>query len=268
MFTPKTLSFLRSLKRNNSREWFHARRDQYELHCRQPMIELIERMAVDMRSFAPDHVADPKVSLFRQFRDTRFSDDKTPMKTHIAATFPNRALGRMNGAGIYFEIAPGWVWIGGGLWRPDTSQLQLVREHVAENHKRLTKIVTSPRLKKIGGLQGDRLTRVPRGFAKDHPAADYLQHRQFIAFREEAPTMATSKTFYKQLRSTLETIVPLVQFLNEPLIASLQTHQRPHLMDEPAVVDRRDRETGYQRSSALAGSRSRDVGYREDVEQY
>jgi uncharacterized protein (TIGR02453 family) len=184
-----------------------------------------------MRAFAPDHVADPKVSLFRQFRDTRFSDDKTPMKTHIAATFPNRALGRMNGAGIYFEIAPGWVWIGGGLWAPDTSQLHLVREHVAANHKRLTRIVTAPRLRKIGGLQGDRMTRAPRGFPKDHPAADYLHHRQFIAFREEAPEFATSKTFYSQLRSTIETIAPLVQFLNEPLVSTLKTASRAHIFD-------------------------------------
>lgn len=220
MFTTKTLSFLRSLKRNNKREWFHARRDQYEKHCRQPMLELIERLAVDIKSFAPDHVADPKISMFRQFRDTRFSDDKTPLKTHVAATFPNRTLGRMNGAGIYFEIAPAWVWIGGGLWRPDTSQLQLVREHVAANHKRLAKIVSTPGMKKIGGLQGDRLSRVPRGFAKDHPAADFLQHRQFIAFREEPAALAHSPRFYKQLVWTLETIAPLVQFLNEPLIES------------------------------------------------
>jgi uncharacterized protein (TIGR02453 family) len=219
-FTAKTLSFLRALKRNNKRDWFHARKDQYEQHCRQPMIDLIERMAVDLRSFAPDHVADPKVSLFRQFRDTRFSDDKTPMKTHIAATFPNRTLGRMNGAGFYFEVAPAWVWIGGGLWRPDTSQLQMVREHIIENLDEFEAIIEAPRFKKLGGLQGDRLTRVPRGFAKDHPAADYLQYRQFMAFREEAPQFATSKQFYTQLRSTLETITPLVRFLNEPLTAT------------------------------------------------
>lgn len=231
MFTTKTLSFLRSLKRNNQREWFHARRDQYDTHCRKPMIDVIERLAVDMRSFAPDHVADPKVSLFRQFRDTRFSEDKTPMKTHIAATFPNRTLGRMNGAGIYFEIAPGWVWIGGGLWAPDTSQLHLVREHVAEHHRRLTKIVNAPGMKKLGGLQGDRLSRVPRGFAKDHPAADFLHHRQFIAFREEQAAFATSKNFYKELRSTIETIVPLVQFVNEPLVAAQATSRKAHILE-------------------------------------
>jgi uncharacterized protein (TIGR02453 family) len=232
MFTPKTLSFLRSLKRNNRREWFHERRDQYETHCRQPMIALVERMAVDLRSFAPDHAADPKVSLFKQFRDTRFSEDKTPMKTHIAATFPNRTLGRMNGAGLYFEIAPGWVWIGGGLWRPDTSQLQLVREHIVANLREFEKIVNAPRLKKLGGLQGDRLTRVPRGFAKDHPAAGYLQHRQFIAFREEPPAFATSKSFYRELRATIEAIVPLVRFLNEPLVGALRTGSRFHLLGD------------------------------------
>ena len=236
MFTPKTLSFLRSLKRNNEREWFHERRDQYEMHCRQPMTAVIERLADDFRSFAPDLIADPKVSLFRQFRDTRFSDDKTPMKTHIAATFPNRTLGRMNGAGMYFEVAPGWVWIGGGLWRPDTSQLHLVREHIAANHRKLDKIVKSPAFKKIGGLQGDMMTRVPRGFAKDHPAAGYLQYRQFMGFREEPAAFATKKGFYKQLRNTLETITPLVRFLNEPLVASQKTDRRAHVFEDDELA--------------------------------
>lgn len=231
MFTPKTLSFLRSLKRNNKREWFHTRREQYETHCRQPMVDAIERLGDDLRAIAPEMLFDPKVNLLRPFRDTRFSEDKTPLKTHVGATIPNRALGRMNGAGFYFEVAPGWVWIGGGLWRPDTSQLQLVREHIAGNHRRLTKILGSPGLKKIGGLQGDRLTRVPRGFAKDHPAANYLQQRQFMAFREEAPAFATSPSFYKQLRSTLETILPLVQFLNEPLVDATRTERRAHVFD-------------------------------------
>ena len=231
MFTPKTLSFLRSLKRNNKREWFHARKDQYLVHCRQPAIEVVERLAEDFRSFAPEMIADPKVSLLRPYRDTRFSEDKTPLKTHVGATFPHRALGRMNGAWFYFEVAGGWVWMGGGMWRPDTSQLQLVREHIAANHRRLDKIVTSPAFRKIGGLQGDRMTRVPRGYPKDHPAADYLQYRQFMGYREEAATLATSKDFYKQLRNTFETIAPLVHFLNEPLVASLTSDRRAHVFD-------------------------------------
>ena len=234
MFTAKSLSFLRSLKRNNKREWFHARREQYDAHCRQPMIDAVERLGEDLRATAPEMLFDPKVNLLRPFRDTRFSEDKTPLKTHVGATVPNRALGRMNGAGLYFEVAPGWVWIGGGLWRPDTSQLQLVREHVAANHAQLTKILSSPRLKKMGGLKGDRMTRVPRGFAKDHPAAEYLMHRQFMAFREEDAAFATTKTFYRELRSTIEAIVPLVRFLNEPLIESQKTERRAHVFGEGA----------------------------------
>ena len=233
MFTPKTLSFLRSLHRNrNTREWFHERRDQYEQHCRGPMIDVVGRLAEDFRSFAPDHVADPKVSLLRPFRDTRFSEDKTPLKSHIGATFPHRALGRMNGAWFYFEVAGGWVWMGGGMWRPDTSQLQLVREHIVDNQREFEAIVNAAPFKKAGGLQGDRLTRVPRGFAKDHPAAHYLQHRQFMAFREEPAALATSKDFYKQLRDTFRAIAPLVDFLNEPLIASQQPERRAHMFEE------------------------------------
>jgi uncharacterized protein (TIGR02453 family) len=238
MFTPKALSFLRSLKRHNKREWFHERKDQYNAICREPMIETVERLREDFRSFAPEMIADPKVCLLRPYRDTRFSEDKTPLKTHVGATFPDRALGRMNGAWFYFEVAGAWVWIGGGMWRPDTSQLQLVREHIVDNLEEFESIINAPRFKKLGGLQGDRLTRVPRGFAKDHPAAGYLQHRQFMAFREEAATFATQKNFYVQLRDTFETIAPLVRFLNEPLMATYSSSPSGSQEFHSATIER------------------------------
>ena len=218
MFTPKTLSFLRSLKRNNDRAWFHARRDQYEMHVRAPMIQVIERLAEDFQSVAPEFAADPKSSLFRPFRDTRFSDNKAPLKTNIAARFPHRVLGRMNGAGLYFEVAPGWVWIGGGVWAPETPQLHALREHIAAHHRTLEKIVRAPAFRKLGGLKGDTLTRVPRGFAKDHPAASFLVYRQFMGIREETGDFALRRDFYRQLRETFKALVPLCRFLNEPLL--------------------------------------------------
>lgn len=232
MFTPKTLSFLRSLKRNNNREWFAAHRDQFDAHCRAPMVAIVERLAVDMRSFAPELIADPKGSLFRQYRDTRFSEDKTPMKTNIAATFPHRALGRMNGASFYFEVGPDYVWIGGGVYRPDTSQLHLLREHIAAHHRQFHAIVTSPALRKLGGLRGDRLTRVPRGFDKAHKSAPYLMHKQFMAFREEPGAFATSKDFYKNLLGTFKTLAPMVTFLNGPLVSAESPSRRAHILDE------------------------------------
>ena len=105
-FTQKTLSFLRSLKRNNDREWFRLRKPQYEQHVRGPMIAALERLAVDLKSFAPELVCDPRVSLYRIYRDTRFSADKTPLKTHVAAHFPLRGMARGEGAGLYFHVAP------------------------------------------------------------------------------------------------------------------------------------------------------------------
>ena len=208
------------MTRNNRRDWFHANKARYEADVRTPMLAVIERLAADFGSFAPELCADPKVSLFRPWRDTRFSEDKKPLKTHVAAVFPHRSLGRMNGAGLYFEIAPRWVWIGGGIYAPDTSQLQLLREHIAERHRDLDRIVRSTGFKRLGGLQGERLLRVPRGFAKDHPAAHYLQFRQFVGFREEPAAFAMRPGFYRELVATFRQLTPLVRFLNEPILAS------------------------------------------------
>lgn len=231
-FTAKTLSFLRSLRRHNDREWFHARRDKYDQHVRGPMVSFVERLAEDFRAFAPELAADTKISLFRPFRDTRFSENKAPLKTNIAAVFPHRTLGRMNGAGLYFEVAPGGVWIGGGIYAPDASQLHAVREHIAARHEELARIVNATGLKKLGGLKGERLTRVPRGFDRDHPAAPYLMHRQFMGIREEPAAFAVRSDFYKQLLATFRQFVPLCRFLNEPLIARRRVDQRAHLFAE------------------------------------
>jgi uncharacterized protein (TIGR02453 family) len=231
-FTPKTIAFLRGLKRNNDRAWFHARRADYEAHVRGPMIAVVERLAQDFRKVAPEMVADPKISLFRPWRDTRFSENKAPLKTNVAAVFPNRTLGRMNGAGLYFEVAPDWVWIGGGIYAPDGPQLQAIREHIAAHLRRFDAIVKAAPLKRLGGLQGDTLSRVPRGFAKDHPAAKYLIYKQLLCAREEPAAFAARPGFYAQLLATFKAQLPLLRFLNEPLIARLKTDKRAHILDE------------------------------------
>ncbi len=217
-FSPKSLAFLRALKRNNDRDWFRARKEQYDTLLRAPMIEVIERLAVDFRAFAPDLVASPKSSLYRIYRDTRFSDNKAPLKTNIAAVFPWRGLGKHQGAGLYFEVAPQWVWIGGGMYAPDTSQLHAVREHIASNTKRLRAIVESPRFRRVvGAIEGETLQRVPRGFARDHEAAAFLKHRQFLAGKEFPAAFAHSPKFYAGVLKVFREVAPLIAFLNEPL---------------------------------------------------
>ena len=218
-FTGKTLSFLRALKRNNDREWFKARKAEYETHVRGPMIALLARLAEDFRSFAPELACDPKVSLFRIYRDTRFSDDKTPLKTNAAAHFPDRRL-RKAGSGLYLEVAPAWVWIGGGIYMPQAEELTAIRAHIAEQHTRLRKIVEARSfIAAVGALHGEQLTRVPRGYPKDHPAADYLRYRQFLAGREYPAEFAYDPRFYPEVLKVFRQIAPLVRFLNAPLLA-------------------------------------------------
>lgn len=220
-FTPRALTFLRALKRHNDREWFRARKDQYDELLRAPMLAIIERLAIDFRSFAPDLVASPKASMYRIYRDTRFSEDKTPLKTHVAATFPCRGLAKHQGAGLYFHVALDGVWIGGGMYAPETSQLQAEREHIAANLRRFRAIVESPRFRRaVGKLEGEQLQRVPRGFPKDHEAAEYLKFRQFLAGKEYPASFACSPRFYNGVVAVFREVAPLVRFLNEPLIGS------------------------------------------------
>ena len=218
-FPAETLRFLRALKRNNRREWFNVHRGDYESFVRQPMTDIVERLAVDLRAFAPEIVASPKVSIYRVYRDTRFSDNKTPYKTHAAAVFPTRGLAKHEGAGLYFHISPEELWIGGGMYSPQPPQLFAVRQHIAGHFKQFRTIVESPAFRKrLGGVEGSTLKRVPRGFAKDHPAAAYLKLTQLIAGAELPPETATSPAFYKTLLTVFRQIVPFARFLNTPLL--------------------------------------------------
>jgi uncharacterized protein (TIGR02453 family) len=237
-FTAKTLSFLRALKRNNDREWFRTRKPQYEEHVRGPMVALLDRLAVDLRSFAPELVCEPRVSLYRIYRDTRFSADKSPLKTHVAAHFPPRGFPRGEGAGLYFHVAPGEVWIGGGLYMPSSSDLRLIREHIAANYKGLSRIVNGAVFRQtVGTLDGEQLSTMPRGYLKVHPAADYLRFKQFLAGREFEPAFATDDRFYSELLHIFRAVAPLVRFLNAPLVEQrrgiMQTHPRRDHADVP-----------------------------------
>lgn len=217
-FTRDTLRFLRALKRNNRREWFHANRDRYERDLRAPMLAAIERVGRELRAFAPELVADPRRSLFRIWRDTRFSEDKRPLKTEIGAVFPHRDGARHGSAGLYFEIGPDWVFAGGGLYRPERTVLQRVRERIAASPDEFHAVVTSPAVRREGGLKGDRLTRVPRGFPSDHPAAEYLKHTDFLVFREWPPDLMAGPRFWPEVLRVFRATAPLVRFLNGAIL--------------------------------------------------
>jgi uncharacterized protein (TIGR02453 family) len=218
-FSAATLKFLRALKRNNRREWFNAHRDDYEAEVRQPMTAIVERLADDFRTFAPELIASPKISMYRIYRDTRFSENKAPYKTHVAAVFPTRGLPKHEGAGLYFHVSADDVWIGGGMYSPQPAQLVAVREHIAANIRQLRAIVESPSFRRrVGALEGEKLTRVPRGFPKDHEAAEYLKFRHFIAGAGFPAAFAASPKFYTTMLSVFREVLPLSRFLNAAVL--------------------------------------------------
>lgn len=120
---------------------------------------------------------------------------------------------------MYFHISPSEVWIGGGMYAPQPEQLYAVREHIASNIKQIRAIVESPGFRRhVGQLEGEKLTRVPRGFSKDHEAAEYLKYRHFIAGAEFPGAFAISPTFYRTLLAVFREVLPLARFLNTPLL--------------------------------------------------
>lgn len=218
VFPPAALSFLRALKRHNDRDWFRERKAAYERDVRGPMIALIERLDVAFRDFAPEIAASPAVSLFRIYRDTRFSEDKSPFKTQTGAVFPHRRLGRKAGACFYVEIGPERTLIAGGIHAPSPQELRAIRQHIAVNPRRLRAIVEAAAFRRAtGGLRGDRLQRVPRGFAAEDPAAEYLKFKQWLGWVERPAAFALSPELWPTLLRTFRALAPLVGYLNEPL---------------------------------------------------
>ena len=211
-FPREGLDFLRGLKRNNRRPWFQKRKDDYEQFVKAPMIEFVLALANDL---PPEYVADPAKSIFRIYRDVRFSKDKSPYKTHAAAHFPPRGKPRGLGAGLYFHISPDEVWISGGLYAPTPQEALLVRTRIAESPRAFESIVASPEFRKrFGKLEGAQLSRVPRGFPADHPAGEWLKHKQWIAGAELKPSAATGPRFYDALLAHFHAALPLLRFLN------------------------------------------------------
>jgi uncharacterized protein (TIGR02453 family) len=190
------------------------------------MLLLIEALASEFEVFAPEILVSPR-SMFRIYRDTRFSKDKRPFKTHVAASFSVRGLDRHEGAGFYFHVAPTELWIGGGIYRPVPDELRSVRNHIAANHERLKEIVETRQFRKLfGTLSGEQSSRMPRGFPADHPAGDFLRYKDLLAARELKPAEATKAGFLKTLVESFKGMHPLIRFLNEPILGRRRERDR------------------------------------------
>lgn len=218
-FPPEAMQFFRGLARNNNRDWFLPRKPVFEEKVKQPMRELVQLVNAGMKSYAPQHVTEPDQAIYRFYRDTRFSKDKTPYKDRIAATFPQRGLVRHEGASYYFAVSHKEVAIGGGVYMPLPETLRAIRERIAAHPEQFRRIIATSATKRLyGGLQGEQLSRVPKGFPGDHPAADLLRYKQFLFYVELPPDLAATREIAGTIGKHFRAIAQFVEFLNAPFV--------------------------------------------------
>ena len=217
-FPLEGIKFLRGLKKNNQRDWFQPRKEMFDTAVKAPMVELVAALQRDIEKTAPDYIQDPAKCVYRIYRDTRFSKNKTPYKTMISAAIKKQGLGRDGSAVFYFHISPDEVLLAAGSYRPGPEELRALRNYLAEHHAAFAKLCRAPKLRAaLGELQGEQLTRVPKSFDAGHPAADLLRRKQFFFWRNLDPAIATTPELYKQLSQALRAALPVMEFLNTPL---------------------------------------------------
>ncbi len=215
-FTPRTLAFLRELRENNDREWFAANKQRYERDVRDPTLRFISDFGPRLAKIAPRLVADPRPSggsMFRIYRDTRFSGDKSPYKTHVGIHFfHEKAKAAASVPGFYLHIAPGESFAAGGIWHPDPVSLAKVREAIAAG---------SPAWKAIKRsklpVEGGSLKRPPRGFAADHPFIDDLKRTDFVASVPLDERALCSENFLSAFGAACRKMNLLVKFVAQSL---------------------------------------------------
>lgn len=216
-FPREGIDFMKRLKRNNNRPWFEKHKQEYETLVKLPMQSLIVALQPHFERFAPEFDINPKRSLFRVYRDVRFSKDKTPYKTHAAAHFVLRGKPKgVEGSGYYLHIEPGEVYIGAGIYMPDSDQLKEIRRAIADQSERFLSILHHPRFKRrFRNIQGEKLQRVPQGYQPDHPMAEWLKQKQFFVWVEWPESKCLKTRFVFEVADIYEAATPLARFLNE-----------------------------------------------------
>ena len=215
------IAFLRALARHNDREWFTPRKATFEAELKEPMLAIIRKVSEAMENFAPEYVRPAEKCLFRIYRDTRFSTDKKPYKTHVAAWWMPAGLEKTSGAGFYFQVDAKEVVVAAGAWMPAKDQLAAIRHWLLDHHQEFRKILQKPSIRKLySEFEGNALSRPPKGFPKDHPALDLIQCRQWGLSTSLPAITALEEDFAATLARYFRLATPLVEALNAPILAA------------------------------------------------
>ena len=226
-FRPEALTFLRNLARHNDRAWFQPRKAQFEAELREPLLAIVRKVTDAMVDFAPNHVRPAEKSVFRIYRDTRFSADKRPYKTHVAAWWTHMGLDKTSGAGYYFHVSPKEVIVAAGSYMPEKDQLTAIRHWLLDHHDEFRKLLRSAKVRKhYEEFEGNALTRPPKGFPAEHPGMELIRCRQWGL----AATLPAEAALRKDLADVLiryfKVAAPVVDALNTPLAAALLPKKR------------------------------------------
>ena len=216
-FSPEALTFLRNLRRNNRQDWFQPRQEQYEALIKAPMLDLACCLSREFARFAPHYVTPPDKSVFRIYRDTHFSHDKKPYKTHIAAVFARHGAERLRGPCFYFHFTENELLAFGGVYAPQRDELVGYRTLLQEHYQEFEDILADEKLRQtLGGLHGEQLVRVPKGFCPGHPAAGLLRRKQWYLVSVLDVKLVTTPRLLPELARSFEAMAPFVNFLNRP----------------------------------------------------
>jgi uncharacterized protein (TIGR02453 family) len=219
-FSEESLKFLRGLKRKNRRDWFEPRKGEFERVLKAPMLRVIEGVTAAMAEFAPDHLRPAAKCMLRIYRDTRFSNDKTPYKRNVAAWWSRHGLEKTSGAGYYLHLASEELVVAAGVYMPEREQLSAIRNFLVEHHQELRGLLASRKLRGLFELDhGEMLSRPPKGFPKEHPAMELLKCRQWAIVAKLPPEAALDAGLVKNIATHFRAAAPLVALLNQPLIA-------------------------------------------------
>jgi uncharacterized protein (TIGR02453 family) len=221
-FRPEALAFLRNLARHNDRAWFTPRKTQFEAELKEPMLAVVRKITDAMLDFAPNHVRQAEKSLFRIYRDTRFSNDKRPYKNHIAAWWSHQGLQKTSGAGYYFHVSAKEVIIAAGAYMPEKEQLAAIRHWLLDNHREFGKLLRKPAVRStFVEFEGNPLTRPPKGFPADHPALDLIRCRQWGLSATLPAKAALDPRLASVIIRHFKLAAPIIDALNAPIAATL-----------------------------------------------
>ena len=215
-FGPELFAFLTDLRNNNNREWFQANKGRYQSDVLEPLQTFVADFGTRLHDISPHFVADPRQtggSIFRIYRDVRFSKDKTPYKTHAAVHFRHGTGKDVHGPGYYLHLEPTNVYVGGGIWHPDPQMLGGIRDAIVANPARWQRILSDKQFAARFHLEGESLKRPPKGYDPDHPLIEDLKRKDFIVSASFSPEDAYAQDFADRFEGVCRQSAPLMEFL-------------------------------------------------------